>query len=101
MALTDKVWRLTEKIPCGQVTTYSELARALGNRRLARAVGNALNKNKDFVKIPCHRVVRSDGRVGEYVLGRKKKIEKLRREGVVVEKGKIVDLKKYLVQFKI
>ncbi|MEK7067375.1 MAG: MGMT family protein [Patescibacteria group bacterium] len=99
MGLTDKVCGLTKKIPRGQVTTYSELARALGNRRLARAVGNALNKNRNFINIPCHRVVRANGQIGGYVLGERKKIEKLRSEGLRIAKGKVVDWRKYLYRF--
>ncbi|OGF18456.1 cysteine methyltransferase [Candidatus Falkowbacteria bacterium RIFCSPLOWO2_12_FULL_45_10] len=95
----DKVWDLTKKIPRGRLITYGGLARALGRSRAARAVGNVLNKNRDFVNIPCHRVVRSDGQVGGYALGEKKKIEKLKREGMKIEKGKVVDLEKFLYNF--
>lgn len=99
MGLTDKVWDLTKKIPAGKITTYGAIARALGKPQAARAVGNALNKNKDFAKIPCHRVVRADGQVGGYALGGKKKIDRLKREGVNTKKGKIVDFKKHLYNF--
>ena len=99
MDLTNKVWDLTRKIPVGKVATYGAMARALGKSGAARAVGNALNKNKNFAIIPCHRVVRSDGRVGGYVLGKRKKIEKLKEEGIKIEKSKVVGLEKYLYKF--
>lgn len=76
-----KVYVIVKKIPRGKVLTYKQLAVKLGNPGLARAVGNALNKNRDS-EVPCHRVVRSDGKVGGYNLGVKKKISSLKREGV-------------------
>lgn len=99
MSLTDKIWNLTKKIPAGKVTTYGALARALKKPRAARAVGNTLNKNRNFAIIPCHRVVRSDGKVGGYVQGEKKKTEKLKEEGVKIEKGNVVNFEKYLYKF--
>lgn len=89
-----KLWDLVRKIPPGKVTTYKELSLALGWPRGWRRVGKLLSANPHPVIVPCHRVVRSDGRVGGYKLGVKKKIELLREEGVEVKKGK-VDLKKY------
>jgi methylated-DNA-[protein]-cysteine S-methyltransferase len=83
-----------KEIPKGKVTTYKELACAIGSPNSARAVGNALNKNKNLVVVPCHRVVRSNGFVGGYTKGIKKKIELLESEGVEVVFNKI-NLKKY------
>lgn len=60
--------------------TYKEVAAAIGSPTAYRAVGNALNKNPRLGEVPCHRVIRSDGHVGGYVLGAKKKIELLRKE---------------------
>lgn len=60
--------------------SYKEVAEAMGYPKAYRAVGNALNKNRDFINIPCHRVIRSDGKAGGYVLGVKKKIELLQEE---------------------
>lgn len=79
--------RRVGKIPRGRVTTYSALARALGRPGAARAVGNALNKNPHLGAVPCHRVVRSDGRVGGYARGAKKKAALLRAEGVIMRGG--------------
>lgn len=75
-----KVYRIIKKIPRGEVMTYKEVARAIGRPRAYRAVGNALNKNTDLA-VPCHRVIRSDGKVGGYRRGTKKKIELLKSEG--------------------
>ncbi|MEW6328982.1 MAG: methylated-DNA--[protein]-cysteine S-methyltransferase [Candidatus Micrarchaeota archaeon] len=61
------------KIPLGETRTYKQIARAIGKPRAFRAVGNALKKNKLPLVVPCHRVVRSDGDVGGYALGKKNK----------------------------
>tara|TARA_Y200000002_G_scaffold343210_1_gene315557 strand:+ start:133 stop:408 length:276 start_codon:yes stop_codon:yes gene_type:complete len=61
-----KVWLFLMKIPKGTVKTYSEVAEAIGRPRAARAVANAIGKNPHFCKIPCHRVIRSDGSLGGY-----------------------------------
>jgi len=76
-------------IPRGKVTTYKELALALGRPRACRAVGNALAGNPDPVTIPCHRVVRSDGKIGGYKFGESKKAKLLSMEGVVIKNGKV------------
>jgi len=89
MKFRARVLELVSKVPRGKVTTYKELARALGNPKACRAVGNALAANPRPIEIPCHRVVRSDGKIGGYRLGRKKKIKLLVREGVKVEDGKV------------
>ena len=61
-----KVWAYLRKIPRGSVKTYSQVAKAIGKPRAARAVANALAKNRYAPKIPCHRVIRSDGSLGGY-----------------------------------
>ena len=58
-----KVWAALKLIPRGRVTTYKELAKYLGKPKAARAVGNACGANPDAPRVPCHRVVRSDGRL--------------------------------------
>ncbi|VVC02950.1 Methylated-DNA--protein-cysteine methyltransferase [Candidatus Burarchaeum australiense] len=60
------VLRAVSKIPRGETRTYSEIARAIGRPGAARAVGNALARNPMPIKIPCHRVVRSNGSPGGY-----------------------------------
>lgn len=91
------VFKKAKLIPKGKVTTYKIIALAIGKPRAARAIGNALNKNFDS-KIPCHRVVRSDGAVGGYNKGREVKKKLLVKEGVWI-KGNKVNLKKYLYNF--
>ena len=94
LSFEKRVYRITRSIPRGKVGTYKTIARAIGSPRASRAVGNALNKNPHAPVVPCHRVVRSDGAVGGFASGTKKKIQMLRREGVEIWNGK-VDLKKY------
>ena len=78
-----KVWEEIKKIPKGSVKTYKEIATILGNPNSSRAVANACAKNPLIIKIPCHRVIRSDGMLGGYSGkgGIKKKKELLIKEG--------------------
>jgi len=75
-----KVLAVVSKIPKGSTLSYKEVAARAGNVRACRAVGNILNKNYD-PRIPCHRVIRSDGEPGGYNRGTKMKIRRLRKEG--------------------
>ena len=61
-----KVWNYLKKIPKGQVTTYLNIAKSIGKPKSFRAVANAVGKNPYPPKIPCHRVIRSDGTLGGY-----------------------------------
>ena len=61
-----KVWAYLRKIPRGSVKTYSQVAKAIGKPFAVRAVANAIGKNPYAPKIPCHRVIRSDGSLGGY-----------------------------------
>lgn len=79
---SNRVYKIVKKVPKGKVMTYKEVAGAVNRPRACRAVGNALNKNTD-PKVPCHRVIRSDGKIGDYNKGAKKKIELLKREGAI------------------
>jgi O-6-methylguanine DNA methyltransferase len=100
MTFQDRVLNLCRKIPKGKVSTYKEIGKALkGRGQICRAVGRALHDNKLPVVIPCHRVVCSDGSLGGYAKGSKKKIELLKQEGVEVKKGKIVNFEKRLFRF--
>ena len=90
---TKNTLALLELIPRGRVTSYAALARALGQARAARAVGNALHKNPWPGRLPCHRVLRSDGSLGGYVGGQRAKAALLRREGVNLRKGRVPDFK--------
>ena len=75
----EKVYAVVKKIPKGKVLTYKEVARRIGKPKAYRAVGNALNKNTN-PKVPCHRVIRSDGDIGGFARGTKKKKEILKKE---------------------
>ena len=68
-AFQEKVWKELLKIPCGEVNTYGEIAKALGNSKGARAVGLACNKNPIIILIPCHRVVGKNGNLTGYACG--------------------------------
>ena len=81
---TERVRDVVRKISKGNVMTYEEVARKAGNPRAARAVGTVMKNNFDL-KVPCHRVIRSDGKVGEYNRGGPtKKLALLRAEGVTI-----------------
>jgi len=95
-----KILCVLRRVPRGKVTTYGELARAVGRPGAARAVGNVLHKNPDSPKVPCHRVVKNDGQLGGYAGGPKKKIALLKAEGVKVEDGRIVDFRNKFYRFK-
>lgn len=89
---SEKVIQIVKEIQSGKTLTYKEVAKLAGNERAARAVGNILNryyhscekdgllKKNGLPLIPCHRVVRSDGKSGGFVLGEKKKREMLEKE---------------------
>ena len=79
-----KVWSYLRKIPRGSVKTYSEVAKDIGKPLAVRAVANAIGKNPYAPKIPCHRVIRSDGSLGGYSGkgGVKTKRFLLKKEGI-------------------
>ena len=81
-----KVWKFISKIPKGSVKTYKQVAIGIKRPKSARAVANACGKNPYAPKIPCHRVIRSDGVLGGYSGrgGIKKKLSLLRSEKVVI-----------------
>ncbi len=79
-----KVWSYLRKIPRGSVKTYSQVAKDIGKPLAVRAVANAIGKNPYAPKIPCHRVIRSDGSLGGYSGkgGVKTKRFLLKKEGI-------------------
>ena len=79
-----KVWNYLKKIPRGEVRTYLQVAKAIGKPKACRAVANAVGKNPYPPKIPCHRVIRTDGSLGGYSGkgGIKTKLRLLRSEKV-------------------
>lgn len=95
----EKCYSLLRKVPRGKITTYKELANALHSKAY-QAVGTAMNKNPYAPAVPCHRVVNSNGEVGGFAHGTKKKIEMLKKEGIPIKNNRIIDFKKYLYKFK-
>jgi len=90
-SFSQSVFAAVCKIPKGKVSTYGQIAKAIGKPKAARAVGNVLRNNPHPITVPCHRVVRSDGSVGGYC-GRKdsaKKVRLLKAEGVRIKDGKV------------
>ena len=79
-----KVWAYLKKIPRGNIKTYSQVAKAIGKPFATRAVANVIGKNPYAPKIPCHRVIRSDGSLGGYSGkgGVKTKRFLLKKEGI-------------------
>ena len=91
MSFNQRIWALTSRVPKGSVTTYAELARAVGTKAY-RAVGNAMNKNPYAPGVPCHRVVGSDGSLTGYAHGLAKKRKMLVDEGeMLAGRGHAVD----------
>ncbi|MDH3584033.1 MAG: MGMT family protein [Phycisphaerae bacterium] len=88
MSFSEKVWALTARVPPGRVTTYAEIARRLGGRAY-RATGMALNRNPYAPKVPCHRVVGSDGHLVGFATGLAKKRRMLAAEGVPIRAGRV------------
>lgn len=79
VSFRERVFKIVRKIPKGKVLSYKLVAQKAGFPKAWRAVGNILNKNKD-PQIPCHRVIRSDGKIGGYKDGEKRKIILLKKE---------------------
>ncbi len=95
LSFNEKVYFYCKKIPKGKVSTYKKIALLINSPKSFRAVGNALNKNKNTKTIPCHRVIKSDGTVGGYAFGTNKKAKILKSEGIEIINNKI-NLQKYL-----
>ncbi len=99
MNLDKKIYKKLSEVPKGKITTYSELAKAVGMKNGQRAVGRIMNKNPYPVIIPCHRVIKSDGKVGGYAYGEEIKSNMLTREGIKIKNGKILDLENKIYRF--
>jgi len=99
MNIDKKIYKKLLEVPEGKITTYSELAKAVGFTNGQRAVGKIMNKNPYPVIIPCHRVVKADGKVGGYAYGEEIKKSMLEREGVKIKDGKILDWEKTIYRF--
>lgn len=94
-SFSKRCYELLRKVPSGKVTTYKALAEAMGTKAY-RAVGTAMNKNPYAPEVPCHRVVNSNGNVGKFAHGTKKKVEMLKKEGIPIKNNKIENFKHYL-----
>jgi len=82
MNFKEKILKIVAKIPKKKVLTYKEVARKAGKPKAYRAVGNILSRNYDS-KVPCHRVICSDGKLGGYNRGARQKKIILEKEGAV------------------
>ena len=92
--LSIEVYRKLLQVPKGKVTTYGELAKAVGLKNGQRAIGMIMKKNPFPVIVPCHRVVKSDGKIGGYAYGQRVKSRMLGEEGIKIKNGKIIDFTK-------
>jgi methylated-DNA-[protein]-cysteine S-methyltransferase len=91
------VYNLLLKIPAGKVSTYGDLAKALGNPLASREIGRILGRNPNPIRVPCHRIVMSDGKVGGYAYGSDRKRELLEKEGISFGNGIVSDFKRVRV----
>jgi|TARA_Y100000310_G_scaffold93932_1_gene91537 methylated-DNA-[protein]-cysteine S-methyltransferase len=92
-----RVYELCKKVPKGRVTTYKAICKKMRTKAY-RAVGTALNKNPFAPRVPCHRVVNSNGFVGQFAKGINTKIKLLKKEGIKIKNNKIEDFDKILVK---
>ena len=99
MNLDKIVYKKLTEVPEGMVTSYSELAKAVGLKNGQRVIGQIMKKNPHPVIIPCHRVVKADGKIGGFFYGDKVKTNMLKKEGIKIQDGKIFDLDKKLYKF--
>lgn len=83
VSFKEKVLQVVKSISRGQVMSYKEVAIKAGRPKAYRAVGNILNKNYDHT-VPCHRVIRSDGTLGDYNKGFRRKAAILKKEGAII-----------------
>lgn len=82
-SITDQdVYALLSKIPPGKVSTYGDIAKALGHPKAARAIGRIIANNPNPILVPCHRVVKSNGEIGGFAYGEQRKRQILEKEGI-------------------
>ena len=79
---SEDVYAILSKIPPGKVSTYGDVARAVGHPKAARAIGRIMANNPNPILVPCHRVVKSNGEIGGFAFGEKMKREILENEGI-------------------
>lgn len=94
--MKEKVYEFLRTIPKGKVVTYGQIAAYLGNKKLARVIGNILHNNPDEDKYPCYKVVDGNGNLSKHFAfgGIEKQKERLERDGIIVNNYK-VDLDEY------
>ena len=93
------VYKKLLQVPKGQITTYGELAKAVGLKNGQRVIGRIMNKNPYPAIVPCHRVVNSNGKIGGYAYGIDVKTNMLTKEGIEIQNGKILDFEKRIFKF--
>ena len=99
MALESKIcYELLSQIPKGKITTYKEVAKKM-NSKAYRAIGSLIGKNPNAPKVPCHRVVASNGDLGGYAFGLDKKIELLKVENIEIKNNKVVNFQEKIFKF--
>lgn len=99
MNLEQRVYKKLLDVPKGQITTYGELAKAVGLKNGQRVIGKIMNNNPYPVIVPCHRVVMSTGKIGGYAYGENIKTKMLNDEGIEIKNGKIASFDKKLFRF--
>jgi methylated-DNA-[protein]-cysteine S-methyltransferase len=92
-----QVYNIVAQIPEGKVTTYGDIARALGHPRASRLIGRILNKNPNPILTPCHRVIKSNGNIGGYAFGKARKKELLKKEGLCFVGDSTTEFAKYRI----
>jgi methylated-DNA-[protein]-cysteine S-methyltransferase len=93
--IKDEVYKMLLKIPAGKVSTYGDIAKALGYPKAARLIGRILHENPNPVVIPCHRIVHSNGDLGGYAYGSTKKRKLLEKEGIKFSDNDYARLKEF------
>jgi methylated-DNA-[protein]-cysteine S-methyltransferase len=93
------VYVLLSKIPSGKVSTYGDIARALGHPKAARAVARIIANNPNPIIIPCHRVVKSNGEIGGFAYGEQTKKEILEKEGIKFQNRIVEDFEEQRLSF--
>lgn len=99
MNLSQQVYKKLLEVPEGSVTTYLELSKAVGLKNGQRVIGQIMKNNPFPAIVPCHRVVKSDGKIGGYAYGQNVKANMLKKEGIKIQNGKILDWNKTFYQF--
>lgn len=94
-SIKDKVYDILLKIPAGKVTTYGDIAKAIGQPNSSRLIGQILHNNPTPVVVPCHRVIRSNGKIGGYAYGSRKKRKLLEEEGLKFCGSNSTDLEEF------